>query len=66
MQDTVAAVEERLAYSVEETARLLSISRAYAWTLVRSGDLPSVRIGGRVLVRRSRLDAWLDKLDTAS
>jgi len=52
--------DSRLAYGVEEAARIIGIGRTLAWALVRSGDLPSVRIAGRVLIRRWQLVDWLD------
>jgi excisionase family DNA binding protein len=36
--------------SVDEAGRLLGVSRATAWRMVRRGDLPSVRRGRRRLV----------------
>ena len=44
------ATEDRSAYSVEETAKRLGISRTLCWQLVRSGELPSKRFGVRVVV----------------
>lgn len=41
--------------TVEQTARLLGISRGLAFTAVRAGDIPSIRIGRRILVPRDRL-----------
>jgi excisionase family DNA binding protein len=52
--------EVRVAYSVEEAASLIGIGRTLAWTLVRSGELPSIRVAGRVLIRRRQLLEWLD------
>lgn len=49
-----------LAYSVEEAARIIGIGRTLAWDRVRSGDLPAIRIAGRVLIRRRQLEEWLD------
>ena len=40
----------RLAYPVPEVARLLGISRSYAYALVTAGEIPSVRIGGKPVV----------------
>ena len=40
----------RLAYPVPEAARLLGISRSYAYALVTAGEIPSVRIGGKPVV----------------
>ena len=52
---------DRLAYSVEEAAQIVGIGRTLAWQLVRRGEIPSVRVAGRVLVRRRQLEAWLDQ-----
>ena len=41
---------ERLALSVEEAAALLGISRDLAYDLVTRGELPSVRLGRRLVV----------------
>jgi excisionase family DNA binding protein len=38
--------------TVVEVAHELRISRSYTWSMVRSGGLPIVRIGRRVMVRR--------------
>ena len=45
--------------TVEQTAKLLGISRGLAFAAVRSGDIPSVRIGRRILVPRERLRQML-------
>ena len=36
----------RLTYSVPEVAQILGISRASAYVCVRSGDIPSITLGG--------------------
>jgi excisionase family DNA binding protein len=46
---------EPLVYSVEHTAELLGISRAFAYEAVRRGEIPSIRIGRRILVPRAAL-----------
>lgn len=46
----------RLTLTVEEAAGLLGISRAFACETVRRGEIPSIRIGRRVLVPRVALD----------
>ena len=51
---------ERMTYSVTEVAHLLGISRGSAYTHVRTGEIPSVTIGGRIVVPRSALEALLD------
>ncbi|MEY2458162.1 MAG: Helix-turn-helix domain [Acidimicrobiaceae bacterium] len=51
--------QERPTLTVEETARLLGISRWLVQQAVRRGELPVVRIGRRILIPRIRLDALL-------
>ena len=40
---------DKLAYTVEEAARLLGIGRSAAYEGVRTGQIPSIRIGRRIL-----------------
>jgi len=47
------------AVSVPEAARYLGISRESAYRAARSGELPAVRIGGRIVVPLDRLRALL-------
>jgi excisionase family DNA binding protein len=46
--------------SVEETAALLGISRNHAFKAIHTGALPAMRVGRRLLVPTSRLQALLD------
>lgn len=55
-----AATQDRLTLTVEEAATVLGISRALAYEAVQHGDIPSIRIGRRILVPRSRLMKLLD------
>ncbi len=50
---------ERLTVTVEEAAKLLGIARMTAYSAVREGEIPSLRIGRRVLVPRAALDRLL-------
>lgn len=52
-------MSERLTLTVEEAGRLLGISRALAYELVATGDIPSLRLGRRIVVPRRALDALL-------
>jgi len=54
---------ERPTLSVAETASLLGISRWLVQQAVHDGSLPSVRVGRRILIPRSRLLAWIDGID---
>jgi excisionase family DNA binding protein len=50
---------ESLTLTVDETARLLRISRNTAYNLAREGKLPVLRLGRRLLVSRKGLDDLL-------
>ncbi len=52
-------MEDRLVYSVEETAKLLGISRSSAYEAVHRGEVPSMRIGRRILVPKAALERHL-------
>ena len=41
---------EKRTYSVEEAARFLGIGRTAAYEAVRTGQIPSLRIGKRILI----------------
>jgi excisionase family DNA binding protein len=55
----VAPVESRLVYTVEEAATLLAISRSFAYEAVQRGEIPSMRIGRRILVPKAALERYL-------
>ena len=50
---------EPLCYSVPETARLLGLGRNAAYEAIKRGEIPAIRIGGRVLVPRVQLEKML-------
>lgn len=56
----VAPVESRLVFTVEEAATLLGISRSFAYEAVQRGEIPSMRIGKRILVPKAALQRLLD------
>ena len=57
---------ERLTLSVEEAGRLLGISRALAYELVARGELPSLRLGRRIVVPRRALERLVDDAGTST
>ena len=52
---------ERLAFSIGEVSEALGTSRTSVWRWVHSGELPAVKVGGRLLIPaqalRRRLEA---------
>ena len=56
--------QQPLTLSVSEVAKLLQISRTVAYAGVRTGQIPSIKICGRILVPRAKLMRLLGE-DTA-
>jgi excisionase family DNA binding protein len=56
----------RAVYTVKETAYLLSLSLGSTYALIRSGEIPAIKLGGRWLVPKRRLHEWVDGLPTAT
>jgi excisionase family DNA binding protein len=46
-------------FTVEEAAQLLGISRSFAYEAVQRGEIPSMRIGKRILVPKAALERLL-------
>ena len=55
-------MEHKVAYSVQETARALSLGTMTVKKLIATGQLPSVRVDRRRLVPRSALETYINRL----
>ncbi|HJE60337.1 MAG TPA: helix-turn-helix domain-containing protein [Nocardiopsis listeri] len=55
-------MEHKVAYSIQETARALSLGTTTVKKLIATGQLPSVRVGRRRLVPRSALETYINRL----
>ena len=51
--------EDKLVYSVTEIAKLLDIGRSTAYELVRSGTIPSLKLGRRIVIPKLALSRFL-------
>ena len=51
---------ERLVYSVAEAGKLLGLSRGLMYKAIRTGQIPSLRVGCRILIPRVALDRLLE------
>lgn len=56
---------DRRTVTVEEASQMLGISRAFAYQLVRAGNIPSIRLGRRLVVPMRQLHAMLDGYEQA-
>ncbi len=54
-----SAREEEL-LTVEQVQELLKVGRTFAYALVRSGELPSYRVGRLIRIRRRDVERWLE------
>jgi excisionase family DNA binding protein len=63
--DTRPSDADRMAYSINDACRLLSIGRTSLYELVKAGELTLIRIAGRSLVPRSEIER-LTSVDRAA
>jgi excisionase family DNA binding protein len=59
MSIDLAPSSGRLTYTVEEAAEIVGVGRSAAYAAVRTGDIPSIRVGRRLLVPRRALERLL-------
>jgi len=52
-------MQDKLTLSVEETAKLLGIGRNLCYDRVKTGEIPVIKIGRRLLVPRAALERLL-------
>lgn len=60
---TAGRPDEPLALSVKAAARILGLSRASAYEAVRTGQIPSLRFGKRIVIPRAALNRMLSQAD---
>ncbi len=51
-----------LVLSVEKARRLLGLSRGLMYEAIRTGQVPSIRIGRRILIPRAALERMLEQV----
>ncbi|MGX4655711.1 helix-turn-helix domain-containing protein [Micromonospora sp. SCSIO 07396] len=58
------ASDSRAVYTVREVSRLLSLSLGSTYALVREGEIPARKLGGRWVIPKNRFHSWLDGTDS--
>jgi excisionase family DNA binding protein len=53
------ATEPKRAFTINEAARIYSISRSSLYLLIKAGTLPNVTVGGRRLLPRDAMEALI-------
>ncbi len=56
----IAQIADRATISIEQTAELLGLGRTAAYDAARRGELPTRRLGRRLLVPVPALLTWLE------
>ncbi len=56
-------MDDKLVYSIDEIADQLSVGRTLVYRLIGSGELRSIKIGGRRLVTDGQLRALVASLE---
>lgn len=51
---------DRLAYTVEEAAEALGVSRNIVYTLIHREDFPAIKIGNRRMISTTLLAEWVE------
>lgn len=52
---------KKLTYTVQEVAKLLGLSRSSMYQAIRNNSVPSLRIGGRILISKIELEKLLGR-----
>jgi excisionase family DNA binding protein len=60
----LSAASEPLAFSIDQAAKKLNLSRSTVKTMIRDRELAVVRRGTRVLITLRALEGWLDRNET--
>ncbi len=57
---TATTKQERLTFSVKETAQMLGVSHAAVYQAVECGAIEHIRFGGRILIPAGALQRMVD------
>ena len=55
-----------IAFTIPDASLYSGCSRSRLYGLMQSGELPSLKVGGRRMIRRDALDAFFDQLGKAA
>lgn len=58
---SITGWENRTVLSIEEVALILGLGRSATYESARRGELPTLRLGRRILVPVSAFSKWLEK-----
>ena len=50
---------EKLAYTVQEAAKVLNIGMNKTYELIQQNQIPFIRVGRKILIPKKTLEKWL-------
>ncbi|MFZ1414148.1 MAG: helix-turn-helix domain-containing protein [Defluviicoccus sp.] len=53
---------DRLAFSIEESAKVLGVGRSHVYELIKRGLIVPAKLGRRTIIAKSELEAALHRL----
>lgn len=65
MLQNATDLPNKVAYSVEELAKAMSLSKVYLRKEIADGNLKAKKVGRRLLILPAYIDEYLDKFDFA-
>lgn len=57
---TVVQLGDSGVYTVKEVSRYLRLSLGGTYALIRTGEIPAKKLGGRWVIPKRRFSTWLD------
>ncbi len=52
-----------IAFTIPDAVAYSGLTRTRLYRLIQSEELPSLRVGGRRMIRRDALDAFFDRIE---
>jgi len=60
-REQVKPAREEELLTIEQVQELLKVGRTFAYSLTKSGELPTYRVGRLLRVRRRDVNRWLEQ-----
>jgi len=54
---------ERTTFTVLEVAGYIGVSRDFVYSLVARNEIPHIRIGSRIVFKRTSIDSWMNAIE---
>lgn len=54
-------MEERITFTISEAAKIIGISKSLAYRLARDGQIPTIKLGNRILIPKKKLYKFIEE-----